>query len=372
MKITFVLPHCGLAGGIRVISIYAERLRQRGHDLTIVSTPERPVTPRERFRSILRARPIRKPCAGGSHFDGLQIKHVVIDSDRPITNDDVPDADVVVASWWQTAEWVSRLRESKGAKFHFIQHYEMWGGPKERVDAVWRLPLHRVVVSKWLKQLAEEQFNDNEVAYIPNSVDHRQFFADVRAKQAVPTLGFIYSTAPFKAVEVAMKAISILRQNVPNLKIVSFGADPPSAMLPLPQGTEFVRCPPQDSIRDIYAKCDVWLCTSRTEGFGLPALEAMACRTPVVATRAGGFEDTVEHGENGFLVPVGNAAMVAQRAQSLLESSPAVWRQFSDAAYSGATRYSWDDATELWEATMHRFVAERELIAKQLSIGAEA
>ncbi|HEY9598179.1 MAG TPA: glycosyltransferase family 1 protein, partial [Cyanophyceae cyanobacterium] len=39
MKITFVLPFAGLSGGIRVVAIYAERLRKRGHDVLVVSLP---------------------------------------------------------------------------------------------------------------------------------------------------------------------------------------------------------------------------------------------------------------------------------------------------------------------------------------------
>ncbi len=40
MRVTFVLPHAGMAGGIRVLAIYAGRLHQRGHDVTVVSIPQ--------------------------------------------------------------------------------------------------------------------------------------------------------------------------------------------------------------------------------------------------------------------------------------------------------------------------------------------
>jgi glycosyltransferase involved in cell wall biosynthesis len=54
------------------------------------------------------------------------------------------------------------------------------------------------------------------------------------------------------------------------------------------------------------------------EGFGLPAAEAMACGTPVVATTAGAFPETVADGETGILVPPGDARAIADAVQRLL------------------------------------------------------
>ena len=66
--------------------------------------------------------------------------------------------------------------------------------------------------------------------------------------------------------------------------------------MPLPRDTEFHLRPPQDRIRDIYSKCDAWLFGSRSEGFGLPILEAMACRTPVIGTPAGAAPELLGDG----------------------------------------------------------------------------
>ena len=74
-------------------------------------------------------------------------------------------------------------------------------------------------------------------------------------------------------------------------------------MVPLPPGSMFVRQPAQDMIRDIYGQCDVWLFSSRSEGFGLPLLESMACRTPVIATPAGAAPELCAGG-GGITVPL--------------------------------------------------------------------
>ena len=57
---------------------------------------------------------------------------------------------------------------------------------------------------------------------------------------------------------------------------------------------------------------------SQTESFGLAALEAMACGSPVVATRAGGLPEVVDDGVNGILEPVGSVEAMGRRAVELL------------------------------------------------------
>jgi len=71
---------------------------------------------------------------------------------------------------------------------------------------------------------------------------------------------------------------------------------------------------PLDFIRDF----SVGVITSETEGFCNAILEYMACGVPVVATAAGGNPELVREGENGFLVPVGNVELMAERIEHLL------------------------------------------------------
>jgi glycosyltransferase involved in cell wall biosynthesis len=153
-------------------------------------------------------------------------------------------------------------------------------------------------------------------------------------------------------------AIARLRETIPNLRVVAFGQEEDlrgdlASMAP----SEFYRLPPQDQIREIYAKCDVWLCGSQREGFHLPPLEAMACRCPVVSTRVGGPEDIIVRGHNGYLVEPGDAEGLAEAARGLLTGGQEAWRRCSDAALATATNYSWDDATVLFEQAAELAIA---------------
>lgn len=144
MRITFVAPYADLGGGIRVIAIHADRLLRRGHDVLVVSQPRIKATLREQARSVLKGHGLIRRPRGESHMDHVSVPHRVMPRWMPVTDVDVPDADVVVATWWETAEWVARLSPAKGAKVYFVQGHEVFEHlPKERAAATYRLPLHK-------------------------------------------------------------------------------------------------------------------------------------------------------------------------------------------------------------------------------------
>jgi glycosyltransferase involved in cell wall biosynthesis len=359
MKITFVLTTAGMSGGTRVIATQAQELMARGHEVAAFSTPPPPPGLRRTVSSLIHGRgwpTIWK--AGESFFDGSGIPHTRTARFRRIDEHDLPDADVVVATWWETAEWVWRLPPSKGAKVFFIQHYEVWGGQEERVDDAWRLPLRKIVISKWLEDLAREKFGDDTVWRVPNSVDMKLFNAPPRGRQKQPTIGLLYNNLWIKGCDVSIKALEIVRRKFPDLRIVSFGEKQIDPEMPLPEGSNYVVHPQQQNIKEVYNQCDVWLCGSRTEGFHLPPLEAMACRCPVVSTRVGGPLDTIDEGKNGHVVDVEDAAGLADRVIRMLSLSDFQWREMSDAAYATACRYTWQDAAALMEKALQAAVGK--------------
>ena len=180
------------------------------------------------------------------------------------------------------------------------------------------------------------------------------------ARTQFPTIGMLCNTVRWKGTDVCLDAIG--RLDFPT-KVVAFSSDvrkPGENGDPaLPPGSEFHFRPPQNQLARIYASCDVWLCGSRGEGFHLPPLEAMACRCPVVSTAVGGPADIIEEGVNGHVVPIEDAPGLADRLSRVLKLSDADWRKLSDGAYATATRYSWDDATVLFEQALQRAIERR-------------
>ncbi|MDB5809264.1 MAG: glycosyl transferase group 1 [Betaproteobacteria bacterium] len=355
MRITFVLPTVDMSGGIRVIAIYAKALVARGHTVKLVSPPPRRAL-RRKLKSLIRGK--GWPAAGrapASHLDGSGLDHRVLDHWRPVTDADVPDADVVIATWWETAEWVAELGAEKGAKAYFVQAHEIHPYlPVARCHATYRLPLHKIVISRWLADVMRDQYGDDCVDLVPNSVDPAQFFALERGKQRLPTVGLLYSTAAYKAVEVAVAAVAEVHERMPELRVVSFGSDRQDAALPLPEYVRFFFSPPQEEIRNLYAQCDAWISASRSEGFNLPAMEAMACRTPIVSTRTGWPEEVIVSGRNGVLTEIDNVGALAQGLEWILRLPDDEWRMLSQRAYETAREGSWEASSRLFEEALKR------------------
>ena len=364
MKITFILPHAGLAGGIRVVAIYADILQRRGHDVCVVSLPRSIPSWKKRLKSLVKGQGwSSNPQIEASHFDTIDVSHRVLESFRPIVDRDVPDGDVVVATWWETAEWVADLSESKGAKAYFVQHHELHDYlPVERVKATYSLPLHKITIAQWLVDLMAVEYGDRNVSLVPNSVDLEQFSADFRGKQANLTVGMMYSAIDWKGCDISLKAFEIAARQIPNLQLVAFGKDRPTEDLPLPVGTKFIYRPEQHALKDIYSSCDAWLFGSRVEGFGLPILEAMACRTPVIGTPVGAAPELLADGA-GIIVPPENPEAMAGAIATVGKLSEPEWQSMSDRACQVASNYTWENATDLLESALHHTINSQTKIA---------
>lgn len=358
MRVTFLMPADDLTGGNRVVATYASNLQTRGHRVHVVSSGHPRPTLREYLRAVrhgrlaaLHARMRPEP----GHIARSGVPHTMLTQARPIVTTDVPDADIVISTWWETAVWMHALPASKGRKMHMLQGYEVWGGDdaRDQVHDALRLPNRKIAISSGLRQEIESRLGNLGITVIPNAVDCTQFDAPPRAKSSRPTVGFIYAAnSPFKGVDRAIQAILLAREKIPELQVVAFGATAPSADLPLPAGTHFVRQPRQDHLASLYAACDAWLFTSRVDSFGLPILEAMACRTPVIGVPVGAAPDLL-HDDTGILLQdVTEDRMPETIATAILRvsgMSGGDWQAMSDRAYQKAHAYTWEDATDQLE-----------------------
>ena len=103
-------------------------------------------------------------------------------------------------------------------------------------------------------------------------------------------------------------------------------------------------------IQEVYRQNHLFLLLSDYESFGLSALEALACGTPAVASRAGGLTEVIEDNETGLLCPVGRVEEIAERIVSLLMDRDA-WEAMSRrAARSARLRFSRDEIVPQYES----------------------
>ncbi|MBM4331888.1 MAG: glycosyltransferase family 1 protein [Deltaproteobacteria bacterium] len=101
----------------------------------------------------------------------------------------------------------------------------------------------------------------------------------------------------------------------------------------------------QDLLPYFYSAAKALVLSSRYESFGMVALEAMACGTPVIASRVGGLQYTVKDGQTGFLVPEGDWKALADRIQEVIENPPLA-KKLTRAALAKVKQFSWPAITK--------------------------
>jgi D-inositol-3-phosphate glycosyltransferase len=124
----------------------------------------------------------------------------------------------------------------------------------------------------------------------------------------------------------------------------------------------FVPPQPHHILSTYYRAADVVVVPSRSESFGLVALEAAACGIPVVASAVGGLLSLVDHGETGFLMPDRDPLHFAKAIGRILDE-PLLADAMSEAAAERAGRYTWGFAA----ARLRRLYTD--LRARQLVLG---
>lgn len=355
LAINWILPPPTLAGGIRTTRDLAEACARRGHRVTLAfPDPKRPWPrpwqPRRLARHVRDVWRLRGRVR--HHLADTDLPVVCVSGDR-VEADDVPDADVSIATWWRTLEWIAPWPEAKGLHAYYVQHHELHAGPPDRVRATYRQPALQLVVSGWLERLMRDVYGAPHVVQVPVGIDHALFRAPVRRRGGPPTVGLMYSRRAWKGCEAGFAAIRRAQVHRPDLRVLCFGEDPPRRDERVPDRFVFEQAPPQTRIAEIYRSCDAWLLPSRSEGFGLPGLEALACGTPVVATRCGGPEDYVDDGRNGVLVDVDDAAAMSEGLLRLVGLTSEAWQRFSDAAQRTARAYRWEASAETLERALY-------------------
>lgn len=359
MRITFVLPTVNISGGIKVALIHAKALQDMGHHVRLVFPPMKVLTFKGSLKYFVKGKGWRRTeewetdtPSNFSMLNEYSLDHHVLERWRPVVGADVPDADIVVATWWETAEWVSAFPSQKGIKVYLIQGHEIFASAANRAQKTYWLPLHKVVISKWLQEVMRVLYRDVSCSLVENAVDHVQFDAPLRRKQTELTVGMLISAFEGKNSALGISAIIQAKQRLPNLRVVAFGSHP--APDTLPDWVEYYLSPPQNKIPEIYASCDAWLFTSRSEGFGLPILEAMACRTPVLSTYAGAAPEIIS-ANNGRLLPDSVEAFV-QAITEFANMEDSDWQTLSDNAYRKAKEYSWDVAAKKFELILKNLI----------------
>ncbi len=291
MKITFLLPHVRLSGGVKALLEYANRISRMGHEVSIVVPAEsHPWYRLDKQLSTLGKKPERMSAESVDWFDN-KVPITLLSSNNTAF---IPPADVLIATAWQTAQFAAKLPRETGEKFYFIQHYEsLWTRDKERAEQTYRLSFQKIVISSWLKQImADNHQQDATVLVTP--VDKTLFSCEEKSWNTPPRVCLLHHDYDWKGYKDGIAAIKMVRSQNRKVDLVVFGEkvkDPKPLYEEAGFEFEYHYRPTGDRVAKIFASCDIYLCPSWHEGLGMPAMEAMACRCALVTTDTGGSRD---------------------------------------------------------------------------------
>ncbi len=314
-----------------------------------------------------------------------------------VAHEDGRGYDIVHSHYWLSG-WVGRaLRSSLGvplvASFHTlgkVKNYSLARG--EVPESAERLSAEMAVIAEAERVLAPTPTEAAQlvglygadpgcVRLVPPGVDHTLFVPGdrARARERLHLAGlrlalYVGRLQPHKGPDVAVRTLAeaIARDPATAGDLVLAIVGGPSGQ---DKGAEVARLmelasalgvservmwfapQPQSKLVDFYSAADVALVPSRSESFGLVALEAQACGTPVVAADVGGLPYVVEHERSGFLVEGHDPGDHADRLLQILRDGR-LQAALGEEAARQALRFTWDATTDQMVAIYDEVLAD--------------
>jgi D-inositol-3-phosphate glycosyltransferase len=274
----------------------------------------------------------------------------------------------IVAS--SSEEWETERRIEGEAEVMALVDRLVAATPSERAQMVW---LYGAKAEK--------------IAVVPCGVD-LSFFHPLPQDEAKLTLGlplqrcvilFVGRIEPLKGIDTLLRAIALIAPEMPcwqdELSVIIVGGAPGAGIeevnaelarlerlradLGIEELVTFLGAKDQDKLVYYYSAAEMVVMPSHYESFGMVALEAMACGTPVVASKVGGLAFNVQDGHTGFLVPDDDPEALAAKIRLILKD-PDLRQRLGAQAVHWARGYGWsvvaDEIIDLYRQVQPSFV----------------
>lgn len=385
-------PGSGDSGGMNVyVRELVSALAQAGVDCTTYTRASRPG-----LAEVVQVEPghrvVHVP-AGPFDLAKEDLPHVINEFGDGVIDHikNGPGVDVVHANYWLSGLVAHRVKHELDvpfvSTFHTLARVKAEGGDpeparRERAEAEIINCADAICVSCTEE---ESQFRrlygspQGRIEIVSPGVEHA-FFApgDKRgARHALglgsgPLLLFVGRLQPLKGLDVAVRALAELRRPDAVLLVVGGASGLEGSaevarvmalidQLGMRQQVRFVEPQPHHILSTYYRAADVVVVPSRSESFGLVALEAAACGIPVVASAVGGLLTLVDDGLTGYLIAGRNPSHFAQRIACIL-NDPVLAASMGVRAAERAHRYTWSFAAARLRR-VYQDLSVRELVA---------
>lgn len=345
MKISFVNFGATICGGNRVLFEVANRLIQRGHEVEFYA-----LNANNWF-------PLKAKLTVCKDVNDLQAK--------------IPESDVLVATWCETAFIVDSFKGRKGVPFYYGQHYEpiffLDSLQKEKVASTYDLPLNFIANSSYLKCAVETLHKRSVDALAIPGVDlnvfkptkKRKFFespfkttnfgsvkkedkpaVDGKGDKPLKILTFASATYFKGFYDVTLPAFNYVHKSFGEDVEFHFFGDP---TLPIPFNFKVVKhgFVKDADLVELYNDCDLFVCGSHAESSPIALLEAVACGCPTVTSSLGAedFPSAIIKTPNKAPRTLGNTII-------MLLNDPETRRALSLKGLEEVKAFTWDATTD--------------------------
>lgn len=378
-----------------MVRAIAQALGQRGIQVDVFTRENAPENVGQIVKMAKNTRLIYLPAGPPQHLDPDQIYPYVsqfVKAMLTFAEENGLRYDLLYSHYWISGAVALQLREMW--QIPIVQMFHTLGQMKQRIANVRNdespaslipaEPNPRVKIESEVMNVAERliaathaervqmlmlyRAKRRRIEVVPPGVDLKRFYSIDQddAKEAIGIkpeqrmLLFVGRIEPLKGIDIICRAVALLRQAAPSLveglKLVVVGGDSSndsadsSEMKMLRELCESLRiqdlirfdgAKEQDDVFLYYNAAEALILPSDYESFGMVALEAMACGTPVIASEVGGLAFLIKDGVNGFHVPTREPVALAERMYTIL-CDHIKRNEMGKAAQLMAKDYSWN------------------------------
>lgn len=344
IKINIVLPAIGHSGGMNVIYNHVRELKLLGNDVYIYKPVKASNLKRYKYNYINKIHQIY--CTFKSLYSFLFSRKSVDDhfvlsiKDKYIRN-----ADVIIATSWDSAYLVDKLESAKGKKFYFIQGFEVWDNKEMGLNS-YKLSLNKIVVSSWINEQLQKCLKLGPFPIVLSGLDCSCFYnnqKDYKLNGGIIKCLMLNHQLEQKGVIYGIKAFEYVKSKYPNIELRMFGMCKQNELIN--NYYDYYENPTPNKLRKLYCETDIFIFPSIEEGWGLTPLEAMACKCAIVGTNTGFVLDLGKHGENMMVSEAKDYQSMADNIIELIENA-VLRKKISENGYNMIQHYNWNYASK--------------------------
>lgn len=342
MRICYVLPTAGIAGGVNIIIEHSSRLAMRGHEIFFLQCDSN--------KDL-------------SWYPGCIVPSYSIHSEESIRFYMSKPVDILIATGWQTVYEIFRRKLPAFSYAYFFQANEKEFYPLDSTqhDLAWftaTLPFNYYTEATWICKMLKADYG-HDVFYARHGINRELFYPSEpivpKPKNKVRILLEGPLSQPRKRMDDAFLAVDGLDAEV---WLATSGGD----LQPWQKPDMMFTKVPISKMKHIYSACDILVKLPTVEGVFGPPLEMMSCGGTCVTSDVLGHDEYIIDGYNAFVVPMGDFRAANSALQYLLDN-PSVLEQMKAHGLQTALEFNWQPTIDQLEQYLfHILESDRQKI----------